>query len=308
MEPEDGARVAIAARPACANFFIVGAAKCGTTAWYEYLRSHPDIYFPEMKEACFFAEDFPSLRQVHSKAEYERLFEGAGGAKVLGDASADHLFSTEAARGIHAYNPEAKILILLRTQEDFLPSLHNQNLIGFWEDISDFEEAWRISECRPDALVPATCSEPRQLDYAASGRFSEQVQRYLQMFPREQVLVVRFEEWVKDPRPTYLQILRFLGLPDDGRAVFPRVNEGRSYRSHSVVRFLLHPPPAARRLAKPIKTILRLSPSAVGRAMRAFSRLLSRRGYRNRMSATLREEIRRYYAEDNARLQAMLER
>lgn len=308
MEPQDGARAPTAAAAGRANFFIVGAAKCGTTAWYEYLRSHPDIYFPEMKEACFFAQDFPSLRQVHSEAEYERLFEAAGAARVLGDASADHLYSTEAARRIHAYNPDAKIMILLRRQEDFLPSLHNQNLVGFWEDISDFEEAWRISERRPDGLVPATCTEPRQLDYAASGRFAEQVERYLQLFPRGHLLVVQFDDWVADPRATYLHILRFLGLPDDGRASFPRMNEGRSYRSQSVVRFLLHPPSVARRLARPVKSILGLSSSTVGKAMRRLSKLLSRRGYRNRMSPALRQEIRRYYAKDNARLQAMLER
>jgi hypothetical protein len=288
-----------------ANFFIVGAPKCGTTAWFEYLRSHPDIFFPDLKEPCFFALDFPSLRQVRSEAEYSRLFAKAGGARIIGEASADYLFSEAAAEAIREYNGEAKILILLRDQEEFLPSLHNQHLWGFWEEIEDFGEAWRLSGRRPADSIPGACTEPRMLDYAALGRFHEQVERFLSAFPAGQVLVLHFRDWVQDPRTAYLKILQFLGLDDDGRREFPRVNAGMSHRHWGLARALARP----RRLARPAMMLIqRLAGFVRGSGAAAPGRtinLLSVPGYK-KVAPEVREEIRRYYAEDNRLLQQRL--
>ena len=163
--------------PPIANLFIVGAPKCGTTAWVEYLRTHPDIFFPDSKEDCYFATDLPNFRFIHSEADYAKLFEGRGSAKIVGEASAMYLFSDAAAGAIRRYNPDAKILIFLREQEEFLPSLHNQFLREFSEETEDFETVWRLSGNRPPETVPGACLEPRTLDYAAMGRCDEQVER-----------------------------------------------------------------------------------------------------------------------------------
>jgi hypothetical protein len=144
------------ASPRRANLFIVGAPKCGTTAWVEYLRSHPDIFFPNSKEDCFFALDLPNFRFIHSEAEYSELFAGSGGARFIGEASAMYLFSAAAANSIRDYNAEAKILIFLREQEGYLPSLHNQFLLEFSEEIEDFETVWRLSGRRSTDTIPAT--------------------------------------------------------------------------------------------------------------------------------------------------------
>src|SRR3954462_962523 len=98
------------------NLFIVGAPKCGTTAWVEYLRTHPDIFFPDSKEDCFFALDLPRFRFIHSETEYSKLFAGSGDTKIVGEASAMYLFSEAAADAIRRYNPSSKILIFLREQ------------------------------------------------------------------------------------------------------------------------------------------------------------------------------------------------
>src|SRR5689334_3497502 len=105
------------------NLFIVGAPKCGTTAWVEYLRTHPDIFFPAVKDHCYFAFDLPNLRLTSNEADYAQLFADGGDAKIIGEASAMYLFSKDAARAIRAHNPGAKILIFLREQENYLPSL-----------------------------------------------------------------------------------------------------------------------------------------------------------------------------------------
>ncbi len=281
-----------------ANLFIVGAPKCGTTAWLEYLRTHPDIFFPDSKEDCFFALDLPRFRFKHSEADYSELFRDSGDAKVIGEASAMYLFSEAAAQGIRRYNPDAKILIFLRDQEEYLPSLHNQFLWEFSEEIEDFETVWRLSGSRPPETVPKTCLEPKTLDYAAMGRFHEQVERYLAAFPTERVMVVRFKEWVADPRATYLEILNFLGLEDDGRREFPPINQGLTYRSRRAVRFISYPPDLARKFVRLVKRT-GVPARTANRLARKTVRLLSASGYKKQISAGLRDEIRRYYAEDN---------
>jgi hypothetical protein len=287
------------------NLFIVGAPKCGTTAWVEYLRTHPAIFFPASKDDCYFGYDLPRFRLVNSEAEYAKLFAGSDDAKVVGEASAMYLFSTAAARAIRDFNPAAKILIFLREQEDFLPSLHNQFLQEFAEEIEDFELAWRLSGQRPPDTIPATCLEPRTLDYAAMGRFAEQVERYLETFPPEQICVLRFRDWVEDPRATYLQLLDFLGLEDDGRSAFPPVNPGTTYRSRALARLVTSPPAPLQRTWRSVKGLAGRPGAWLYRLARSVG-LRAAAGYKSEIRPELREEIRRYYAEDNQRLEERL--
>jgi len=287
------------------NLFIVGAPKCGTTAWVEYLRTHPDIFFPPSKDDCYFGLDLPRFRLIRSEDDYVRLFAGSGGTKVVGEASAMYLFSAAAALAIRAHNPEAKILIFLRDQADYLPSLHNQFLREFAEEIEDFETAWRLSGKRPAATVPATCLEPRTLDYAAMGRFNEQVGRYLDAFPAEQICVLRFDEWVANPRAAYLRILAFLGLEDDGRTEFPPVNRGGTYRSRALARWITNPPTALQRIWRSAKALLGPAGGWLYRTARAIG-FRSAPGYNKQISAELRHEIRRYYADENELLDERL--
>jgi hypothetical protein len=290
------------------NLFIVGAPKCGTTAWFEYLSSHPDIFFPSTKEDCFFAHDLPKFRFSRSEAEYLKLFAESGAARIVGEASAMYLFSETAAKAINDYNPNAKILIFLRDQEEFLPSLHNQFLREFSEEIEDFETVWKLSGRRPRETIPATCLEPRTLDYAAMGRFAEQVKRYLDLFSSDQVRVIRFRDWTANPRAAYLETLEFLGLEDDERTQFPKVNRGTTYRSRGLVRFILYPPLLARKVARLIKRMAGLEGRNIYPAVHKTVGLLSAPGYRNQISQELREEIRRYYEDDNRRLEDLLRR
>ena len=285
--------------PRLPNLFIVGAPKCGTTAWAEYLAGHPDIFFPPYKDQCFFALDLPNFRLARTPEEYAAHYAAAGSARIIGDASAMYLFSKAAAAAIRKHDPAAKILIFLRDQEDYLPSLHNQFLREFAEEIEDFETAWRLSGRRPAGTIPPGCLEPRTLDYAAMGRFAEQVERYLAIFPSEQILVLRFRDWTADPRRAYLSILEFLGVADDGRLHFPPVNPGSTYRSRRLARFLLRPPAIARRAARLVRRL------PFGGLVDRVARLVGFRstpGYKGDVGPALRDEIRAYYAAENAKL------
>jgi len=287
------------------NLFIVGAPKCGTTAWVEYLRTHPNVFFPAVKDHCYFALDLPNFRLTNSKADYAELFAASGDAKVIGEASAMYLFSAAAAGAIRKHDPAAKILIFLREQEDYLPSLHNQFLWEFAEEIEDFETAWRMSGRRPPESIPGQCLEPSTLDYKAMGLFREQVERFLMNFPADQIRIFRFRDWVRDPRTSYLEILDFLGLEDDGRTNFKPVNQGSTYRSRILTRLVVSPPTALRTSARLIKKVTGPLGRQLHQLALKIARQASRPGYRA-ISPPLRDEIRSYYAEDNRRLDELL--
>jgi len=293
------------AEPRLPNLFIVGAPKCGTTAWAHYLGSHPDIFFPPNKDHCVFAGDLPNIRLVGTPEDYAAQFADSAGAQIVGEASAMYLFSEAAAAAIKAHNPTAKILIFLRAQEDFLPSLHNQFRREFAEEVTDFEMAWRLSGQRPVETIPTGCLEPRTLDYAAMGRFAEQVERYLDAFPSEQVHVVQFKDWTGEPRAAYLEILGFLGLADDGRSDFPPVNAGATYRSRRLARWIMRPPRPARKAAR----LIRAFPGGgwLDKTARTIG-FRSMPGYASEIGQALRDEIRRYYAAENRRLAERLGR
>ncbi len=281
------------------NFFIVGAPKCGTTAWYEYLRSHPDIYLPAAKEPHYFCTDLPGFRWVQSESRYLELFAPAHSARAIGEASVQYLYSAQAAINIAAFDPRAKILIFLRQPAPFLHAYHQQLLRNLDEDVTDFARAWRLCAAPGARTVPRTCREPRLLDYRAAARFSEQVARYLRVFSPAQVMLVEFEQWTRQPRATYLEVLAFLGVADDGRREFPRINAARSLASTRVARFTQRPPDWALALARALRT-------ALGRERLGAARLLQRANSRpapaSAMPAELEAEIEAYFREDQRAL------
>ena len=286
------------------GLFIVGAPKCGTTAWVKYLGDHPRIAFSKIKEPHYFALDLPGFREVQTEREYEALFSNAGDAAVLGEASVLYLFSTTAAEEIRKYNPDAHILILLRPQEEYLPSWHQQLLYTFQEKLDDFGEAWRLSGHRRPDTIPETCKEPKLLDYKAMGRFHEQVARFLVNFPSSQVCVLRFEEWVRDPRKTYLEVLSFLGVEDDGRTEFRPVNEAKRHRWDALGKMLQYPP---KWLLPPI----RLAKAALGKESLGLADALTnlnRKSDKTAVDPQLEAEIRAFYRQDNRLLDDLLAR
>lgn len=284
------------------NLFIVGAPKCGTTAWYEYLRQHPDIYFPDEKEPHYFATDLPGFRTLKSEADYLALYADAN-ERVLGDASVFYLYSRVAAERIAEFNPDARILVFLREQETFLPSLHQQFRYTLDEHLADFATAWRLSGERAGSNLPETCRAPALLDYKSMGRFDEQVERYLAAFPAEQIRFVRFEQWTSNPRATYEQILQFLGVADDGRMSFPRVNEARFNRLGMLAALSHRPPKWLRRLIDLLHKSSGRETLGIGARIIAMNQ---RAGYRSSLDPELRRQIIDYYNASNTRLAELI--
>ena len=129
------------------NFFIVGGPKCGTTAMTEFLRTHEDIFISEPKEPNFFA-DMPKIEFVDNLKDYLNLFKKATKKKIIGDASIFYMFSKVALENIHEFNPDSKILVMIRNPLEMVPSFHLQILFTLEEDQEDFESALALEEKR----------------------------------------------------------------------------------------------------------------------------------------------------------------
>jgi len=226
------------------NFFIVGAPKCGTTALSEYLRSHPAVFISIPKEPSFFCFDLSGIQYVSDLNDYERLFSGVTPSHTaIGEASPAYLLSECAIEEIFKYNKDSRIIVMLRNPADMLPSYHSQLVFSGFEDQTDFHKAWSMQNDRLHGKnIPKTCREAKALQYAKVPCFGDQLERLYKTFPQNQILILTFEEFIKNTKATYEKVLKFLDLPDDGRSNFPIINPNKGIKSNTLNK-LLHKPP-----------------------------------------------------------------
>ncbi len=225
------------------NFFIIGAPKCGTTALSEYLRSHPEVYFSTPKEPYFFCRDIvpAHLAAAQTEEEYLGLFQGAQAHhKAIGEGSVSYLYSQEAPGRIRGWQPEARLIAMLRRPVDLVHSLYWQLVYNGIENAPDFETAWQwqAERRRGRRLSRAMSERPALAQYGEIGRLGAQLERLLQVFPRQQVQVILYDDFRQYPARVYGEVLEFLGLAHDGRSEFPRVNARKGVRWPRVQRLV----------------------------------------------------------------------
>ena len=286
------------------NPFNVGAPKCGTTDWLDYLSRHQDIFFCDPKEPHHFNTDIPSFRWFESEATYLDLFADTGSASVVGEASILYLYSRDAAEKIARFNPDAKILIFVRAPEKFIPSYHQQQLYNLDEDVGDLQRAWAMSGLRSGEALPNGCRDPRLIDYKSIGAFGEQASRYIRQFGTDQVRIIEFDQWVKSPRETYCALLEFLQLEDDGMNEFAKVNAAHDHRSKTLATLTQRPPRALSLVSRAVRKIPGLSGLRPARLLRKLNRS---EGYRKTgISTSLEQEIIAHYKEDQTKLRDLM--
>ena len=135
------------------DFFIVGHPKCGTTALYQTLRSHPQIFMPELKETRFFAPELHPHADAHAAhphtlEQYLALFAPAADGQRAGEASPSYLRSRTAAARIAELSPDARIIAILREPASFLRSLHMELIRDHVETESDLRIALALEHDR----------------------------------------------------------------------------------------------------------------------------------------------------------------
>jgi len=290
------------------DFFIVGAPKCGTTAMYRWLSAHPEIFVP-VKEIHYFGTDLAHRRPEVSAERYASLFEPATSShKALGDVGVWYLLSERAAEEIQAYNPDARIIIMLRRPAQMLYSLHSQLLYSGEEDLVDFAsaldaEAERAAGQRiPESTHRGLEAPPTEcLQYRRVGSFAAQVARYQERF--DNVHIVLHDDIVADAPGAYRGVLDFLGVDAEFSPDFSVVNPNTKVKSQ-----------AARRLIQGLwfGPLRRLAPAPVRSAgRRVFEQLQAlntETAARSPLDEATKQRLQSDLAEDVQRLSEIIHR
>ncbi len=201
------------------DFFVIGAPKAGTTALHAALAQHPQLFLSPVKEPKFYlcGEEPPAPQHgpgdAHSarewiwrRDEYEALFADAPPGSLWGESTPFYLSDFEAQRRIHAERPDARLVAVLRDPVDRAHS----NWAHLWGDglepVGDFVQACRLEEER------AAAGWAPFWRYLGLGRYGEQLEHLLGLFPRQQVHVLRYRDLVDDPVATLDRISEFLGV------------------------------------------------------------------------------------------------
>jgi hypothetical protein len=206
------------------DFFIVGHEKCGTSALDMMLKRHPQIFLPHIKEQKYFAPELrggsgrgpaQDVNRPRTWEGYLRVFAAADPDQIVGEASPQYLRSATAARRIAEVQPAARIIAILREPASFLRSFHLQATQNGIESQRDFRKAMALESARRQGRrVPRRCKVPQTLFYSEHVRYVEQLRRYHEMFPGDQVLVLIYDDFRHDNAGTVRTVLRFLDVDE----------------------------------------------------------------------------------------------
>ena len=224
-----------AADPRLPTFFVVGAAKAGSTALHMFLSEHPQIFMSPVKETNYFsqpdmdkahyARDYrhdvhvdlerylsgPMTRKIHIAdverwEDYVRLFRDVEGQIAIGEASNSYLMCPSAAPGIADRFPDARILMMLRNPIERVWSHYLMDL--------------RLGKTLEENLIAEVETDARQehqgwgvtKNYLELGHYSGQLERYRALFPEEHIKVLLYDDYRADPERTLRDIFAFLGV------------------------------------------------------------------------------------------------
>lgn len=284
------------------DFVIAGQPKSGTTALAQFLAEHPGLCICMPKEPSYFATDLmtesdgfhgtPRHFEFRTPEQYEALFSGCSGVALRGDASTGYLYSREAAANIHAANPAAKIIVMLREPVAFMHSLHMQYLNETTEDELDFANALAKEPARRRGEhVPKRARVPSYLLYRERARYCEQLERYTHLFPGDQLLVLVTEEFARDNAGHYRRVLEFLGVEPSFTPSFGAVHPSTTARSRRLNRALNTP--ALKRLA-----FASLGPHRYDAVRMRVTRMVMRRQQRAPLPPGLTRDLREEFASE----------
>jgi len=208
------------------NFLIIGANKSGTNSLYEYLRLHPQVFMPLLKEPGFFAfegrqPDNPWLgRNIITRFEdYQALYEGAKGKIAIGEASPVYLYNLQAPARIKHYIPEAKLIALLRHPVDRAYSQWQMEIRNGTEKILDFDQAVEVKETLEDGTVWHR--------YVYQGMYYRLLKRYYDLFDSSHICVLISDHFRSDPYGVLQKVYQFLNIdPTYIPDLSKRFNEG----------------------------------------------------------------------------------
>ena len=293
------------------NFLIFGVQKAGTTSVYDYLEQHPQVYTSPLKETGFMSRESarrPELLTNEDKTgltrggrqkivtieRYEALFEQAGDAIALGEASPNYLFAhQQAVPNIQTYVPNAKLIAILRNPveraySDYLMSL--RQVVGNHKPLT---EQVKTSGKTSHTLL--------------KGLYAEGVQHFLDAFGPEQVKIFLFDDLRKDSAGLMRELYEFIGVDSSFETNTQKQSQTAEVPKNSAVNRLLRTKnPLRAGAAKVLRTVV-----SEDHRQKLRSRLIAANSQgKEKLPLTLeeRQRLEDYYREDILRLQQLLNR
>jgi hypothetical protein len=232
------------------SFFIIGAPKCGTTSLNEYLAQHPQIGMAE-KEIHFFGKDLGIGREAETEEEYLSFFSGLKG-EIFGEASVWTFYSKMASAELKAFNPQAKLILLLRNPWDLLQSLHAQHLMDADENLKDLNEALERDLLRePDNPTSWSKNFKSRPLLWKSLLFSECLKQWKSDWG-DQLKVVLFQDLAENPLQTFKSVCAHIGVSSSFEPSFEVHNKRQSIRSAGMQALIDRPNSNLQKLARSI--------------------------------------------------------
>jgi hypothetical protein len=193
---------------------IIGAMKSGTSSLHYYLTQHPQVVPPLRKEVHYFDLNF-----ARGEPWYRANFGRADAAGLNLDSSPYYLFHPQVPQRAHALLPNARLIVLLRdpVRRAYSHYWHERDKgrepLSFEDAIAAEPERVEREHARLAAGEIDRSTSHQYFSYLARGRYAEQLERWLQFYPREQMLVLGFEDLAREPLPVLNRTLDWLGLP-----------------------------------------------------------------------------------------------
>lgn len=201
------------------NTFLIGAQKSATTSVYNWLSQHPDICGPStIKDYPFFIKDEFFNKGIES-LEKEYVDEGYSNQKITLQGNVQYMFDEKAIDKIHEFDPNAKLICVLRNPVDRAISAFKYFKKLNLEQLS-LKEALEKEEER----LNGTFQQKYDLTYKAHGLYALQIKRILKKYSKEQVLVLLYEEVRDNPENTSKKAFEFLGVDSSFKPEFKILN------------------------------------------------------------------------------------
>ncbi|MGL5942328.1 MAG: sulfotransferase domain-containing protein [Waterburya sp.] len=199
------------------DFLIIGAKKCGTTSLFHYLSKHPNIKPPTWKEISYFNTHFDKGNLWYKSFFPISIPNFESQNLITGEASASYICDPEVPERIAETLPNVKLIALLRNPIDRAYShYHHTKRIG--RENLTFEEAIAQEDLRVEKIensqeLGSNYHKAYNYTYLSSGRYAEQLKKWFNLFDRQQILIVKSEDFFSYPEPIFQQVLDFLSLP-----------------------------------------------------------------------------------------------
>jgi hypothetical protein len=182
------------------DFLVIGAHKSGTTALFQYLRYHPQIFLPPEKEIAFFSNE-SWFAQGWDKFAEEFFYQASLNA-LWGKVTPQYMAFSRVPQRLHDTMPEVKLIALLRNPVDRAFS-HYRMALRTNSERRTFEDV--VSKNRKEDKSPG---------YFSLGEYGRILSGYLQYFPLNQLLILFTDDLESRPQFVVDSIIRYLGVDE----------------------------------------------------------------------------------------------